>query len=432
MEKKELIYSFVLFAILSLAICILFSYSKIQFTGFAVSSSDFSNLSEGTFVNTNLSENGIILINSSENGTYTSKIFGNGEQVIWSNFSYIKSPSESVISFYIRNCENSMCSGRDFIALPENLNVISKYFQYKVEIQNTPGISPKVSGVNVSYILVPVISLPIVIESPQNITYNNQSILIKILSNVSNSTIWFNEGSANTTYTEEIFQTFSEGSHTLNVFVSDLEGNINSSSIVFSVLLPQEEPYCGDDTCDSDESCNSCADDCGECEEETKTTTSNEPKVEIPTTKKVTPTSASSCAPNWQCGEWQECINKTQIRVCTDTKNCKTQNGIPATSQSCVMKETCFDKIKNQNESGVDCGGPCKNKCGFFTLVGNAISGPKGVFSNITKVIVFIGVFVLLLGGIASLIIFKKKKNLNDIKNLFKKLFKFKENNSEE
>ena len=121
------------------------------------------------------------------------------------------------------------------------------------------------------------------------------------------------------------------------------------------------------------------------------------------------------CTPNWQCGDWQECVDGNQARACTDTANCGTQDGIPATSQACVVeiKETCSDKIKNQSETGVDCGGVCK-KCSIFSMVGGVINGPLGsiekVFSNKTNIFIASGAFVLVIGGFVCFKIFKKKK----------------------
>ena len=102
-----------------------------------------------------------------------------------------------------------------------------------------------------------------------------------------------------------------------------------------------------------------------------------------------------TCTPDWKCGEWQECINGNQIKICLDGNNCGTSEGEPVKSQSCIVeiKETCSDKIKNQDETSIDCGGVCK-KCGIFTIAGSVINGPldkvKETFSNkITWIVIF-------------------------------------------
>ncbi|MEK6913758.1 MAG: hypothetical protein AABW47_03760 [Nanoarchaeota archaeon] len=176
-----------------------------------------------------------------------------------------------------------------------------------------------------------------------------------------------------------------------------------------------------DSQCDSGYTCNS-----GTCEvvEEDETTTAN-----IPTTTLISPAVTAAvtetpqvptCTPNWQCGDWQECVSESQARVCADVNNCGTQEGSPTTSQACVVPivETCSDGLKNQDETRVDCGGVCK-KCRIFTIVGSAISGPvdtgknfvlKEMFGNTTKTIISIGSLVLVIGGLVCFKIFKKRR----------------------
>jgi len=147
----------------------------------------------------------------------------------------------------------------------------------------------------------------------------------------------------------------------------------------------------------------------------TTTTTTTPVTNDLPSITAEATQPLPSCTPNWQCGGWQECVNGNQARACTDTANCGTQDGIPATSQACVVEitATCSDKIKNQNETGVDCGGPCK-KCGFFTMVGGVVNGPLGsvgkFFSNKTNIFIVSGAFILVVGGFVCFKVFKKKK----------------------
>ena len=142
------------------------------------------------------------------------------------------------------------------------------------------------------------------------------------------------------------------------------------------------------------------------------------------TTQTTTPITVT-CTPNWQCGDWQECVSGNQARACTDTNNCGTQDGIPSTSQACIVPivENCSDKIKNQGETGVDCGGPCK-KCGIFTIVGSAISGPLGsigtsmqkIFSNKTNIFIASGALAFVVCGFFTFRFFRKHK-LKIVKN---------------
>jgi hypothetical protein len=49
----------------------------------------------------------------------------------------------------------------------------------------------------------------------------------------------------------------------------------------------------------------------------------------------VTPT--SSCAEQWSCGAWSECVNGSQTRTCYDANNCGTTTSCPARQQACVV-----------------------------------------------------------------------------------------------
>lgn len=123
-----------------------------------------------------------------------------------------------------------------------------------------------------------------------------------------------------------------------------------------------------------------------------------------------------TCSPNWVCDEsWSECIEGNQIRACTDVNNCGINDGIPATSQACVVeiKETCEDGIQNQDEIKVDCGGVCK-KCSIFVMAGSVISGPVGkvgeFFSNKTNIFISAGVLGFLVVGFLTFKFFRKHR----------------------
>tara|TARA_Y100000310_G_scaffold185087_1_gene185180 strand:+ start:594 stop:1790 length:1197 start_codon:yes stop_codon:yes gene_type:complete len=53
--------------------------------------------------------------------------------------------------------------------------------------------------------------------------------------------------------------TWDDGVNTIVIYVNDTDNNINSANITFAVT------YCGDGTCDAQESCSSCENDCGVC-----------------------------------------------------------------------------------------------------------------------------------------------------------------------
>ena len=58
----------------------------------------------------------------------------------------------------------------------------------------------------------------------------------------------------------------------------------------------------------------------------------------------VTPAETTTCAPNWICSEWSECINSTQTKNCTDQNNCGNQTSKPIEVQSCSI-----DCVSNWN-----------------------------------------------------------------------------------
>lgn len=169
--------------------------------------------------------------------------------------------------------------------------------------------------------------------------------------------------------------------------------------------------------CDSGYSCNS-----GVCTAEESSEDSSEESSEESTDIQIPVTAQAIepiCTSNWQCGEWQECVEGNQIRVCTDLGECNSEEGIPETSQACIVPivETCSDGIKNQNETGIDCGGSSCKKCSFFTIMGNTIAGTFDVGRklllegwNLTKILISVGVLVFIIGGLILTFFFFKKK----------------------
>ena len=110
------------------------------------------------------------------------------------------------------------------------------------------------------------------------------------------------------------------------------------------------------------------------------------------------------CELNWKCDDWSGCADGKQSRKCvliqvpvfTLNDKCP-QNTIPEQSRDCltpvVKKETCDDRIKNQNEEGIDCGGVCKPcsvqepkkeepKPAGNAITGAAVANPKGFDYN--------------------------------------------------
>lgn len=73
----------------------------------------------------------------------------------------------------------------------------------------------------------------------------------------------------------------------------------------------------------------------------------------------------AACYPKWECGEWTPCrADGTQERHCIDQTGCNEDEqkrfGLPTVEKLCVYLESCADGIRNGNELGIDCGGPCE------------------------------------------------------------------------
>jgi Mg-chelatase subunit ChlD len=76
-------------------------------------------------------------------------------------------------------------------------------------------------------------------------------------------------------------------------------------------------PQCGDGVCDSGESCHSCSADCGTCGG-----------------------GGGGCTPNWQCSDWSACCEDgTQKRLCLDANNCGTLAGKPQEIKFCIFAQ---------------------------------------------------------------------------------------------
>jgi hypothetical protein len=151
---------------------------------------------------------------------------------------------------------------------------------------------------------------------------------------------------------------------------------------------------CGDGICYSNESCSSCAADCGTCtpgrggggggggappKEEPcvpdwqcyswGVCENNHQNRECfdanmcnddsgkPPLERVC---VAGCAERWSCGEWGACMESgTRMRVCNDLAKCGTTKRKPETEQTCEY-DHCKDGRMNIDETGVDCGGSCK------------------------------------------------------------------------
>ena len=66
------------------------------------------------------------------------------------------------------------------------------------------------------------------------------------------------------------------------------------------------------------------------------------------------------CEESWECTGWSACTPENiQTRQCEDVNKCDNPEETPVNTMVCEYETTCTDGIQNQNETGVDCGGPC-------------------------------------------------------------------------
>jgi len=121
-------------------------------------------------------------------------------------------------------------------------------FNFKInenELNLTIWANDSVGNVNNTSVTFTVDTIPpeITINSPKNETYNTSEILLNISTIDSNlNETWYSldDGITNTTYREEKI-TFNEGLNTLIVWANDSVGNVNNTSVTFTVdTIPPE------------------------------------------------------------------------------------------------------------------------------------------------------------------------------------------------
>jgi hypothetical protein len=164
-------------------------------------------------------------------------------------------------------------------------------------------------------------------------------------------------------------------------------GNFKFVNLTFPTL------FCGDAFCDLLESCSTCPQDCFECNATSNYTGNYSDNITGNTTgpssgggsdsgsgadssggnipSSQLPAAGDVCSESWVCSEWSECDELgLQNRSCTDNNHCGTYDNKPSEVQECQFEGNCFDNIMNCHdklcEEGIDCGGPCDNKCSIF------------------------------------------------------------------
>ena len=118
-------------------------------------------------------------------------------------------------------------------------------------------------------------------------------------------------------------------------------------------------------------------------------------------------TEGLTCTPSWVCASWSTCGEGRETRECEDLNACGTEVLKPTEQRSCevVVTATCSDRIQNQGERGIDCGGPCAS-CVVEVQTPAPRSPPKkpatveaAGFSSIILAALIMGILILSVGG---------------------------------
>lgn len=425
MTEKRVNPRIVFLLVLLIAVGIFLLYSRLTFTGFVTSEyfsgsvvlHDFSNAS--IFENTQLNINGdaIVLNNLSLiEGNFTSPFFAapNDTEVFWiaspEDFDISLNPSTSSASFYYRACNDNINCTVEFIPITSNEPLIGKYFQYKVEMKTSLN-SPKFYGVTVDYHTP--LNLPISIDSPQNLTYNNETILLKITAN--SSSVWFFNGTGNETYITEVNRAFAEGSHVITAWIGDAYGNVNSTSVTFTVAFLRTYYRFGSNACATITltSAQKTASDYGalaDCESHIEVSSNDTNESED--LGEIT----EECVPDWVPGEWGACVGGVQTRTCEDANACEDTEEICPTEQACTVEES------QPTETTTPATTEETPKKGFFTIVGSVVAAPFNfVLGNRTRIFIFSGALLLIIGFLVFKFSLKTRLKVLKLLNLRKK-----------
>ncbi len=182
------------------------------------------------------------------------------------------------------------------------------------------------------------------------------------------SIVLLNNSAKNTTGLINFTPTLSQvGNHTINISISD--GKLIDYEVISFRIV--RGPFCGDNACGNNETCDSCAGDCGSCPAEPAEegagagegagTGAGTGAVVGAVGQDTLQRGYSLCHEKWECASWNVCsIDGFQIRTCKDINKCSTTKSKPNEVLTCVYIGTCFDGIKNQNEEGIDCDGVCE------------------------------------------------------------------------
>ncbi len=260
MKKEVEMY---LIAILLLGVVFLFAFYQPNFsgTGFAVfdqgGQDDFDlGTYNKTVFDANLSR--VVLDENQTQGTYTSGVFDSGnENTMWDNVTYVgEGLTFEVQACDLESCDNASFSSEDL----SDLNLSSRYFQYKAMFSQGGNETAYLSSVSIGY-LIPSVEESnetnetqeegnesgeasfVLIYEPSGEKDSLTEIPLNFFTNVENSTCWYNINlETNITVADcenTTLEVSEEGDYEVLLYVNHTDLISNSSE--FSVVLPVEE-----------------------------------------------------------------------------------------------------------------------------------------------------------------------------------------------
>jgi len=194
-------------------------------------------------------------------------------------------------------------------------------------------------------------------------------------------------------------------SHILEFYVAGVKATEYTFKNGMSTRLDLEvkiKNFCGDQICDSGETCSSCPRDCGTCPVRgggahytppQENVTIETQKVEEPTIQEageVEQPKKEICKENWICTDWFECFNGKQKRTCVDLNNCGTEENKPTTIRNCTISTT-INATQEIAESPL-------------SFTGRFLSSPAGRFLSSP-----VGIGLTIVGAILVIILYKRK-----------------------
>lgn len=119
----------------------------------------------------------------------------------------------------------------------------------------------------------------------------------------------------------------SEICHIISYTDGTLVFNVTSLSTYFAA----ENPYCGDGSCNNNETCDSCSTDCGGCGSGYYSNTS---------TSQNNTSSNVGCIPNLNCTPWSECVDGIKQMSCVDLNFCNASSIVREKCEAAVAPES--------------------------------------------------------------------------------------------